>query len=54
MSDTGNAVVTMAVQIICGGLLYVVLACFYMIKIRRNPVLVNEGLKMLKIKYRFE
>ena len=49
-----SAVVTMAVQIVCGGLLYVLLASVYMIKIRKNPVLVNEGLKMLRIKYRFK
>ena len=50
---SSHALVTMAVQIICGAIVYILLGCFYMIKIRRNPVLVNEGLKMLKIKYRF-
>lgn len=50
---SSSALVTMAVQILCGGALYVLLGCFYMIKIRKNPVLVNEGLKMLRIKYRF-
>lgn len=53
-SISHSAVITMAVQVICGGALYVVLACFYMVKIRKNPVLVNQGLKMLKIKYRFK
>ena len=51
---SSHALITMAVQVICGAIVYVALGCFYMIKIRKNPVLVNEGLKMLKIKYRFK
>ena len=51
---SSHAIVTLAVQVICGAIIYVVLGCFYMIKIRKNPVLVNEGLKMLKINYRFK
>ena len=50
---SSSALITMAVQVVCGALVYVFLGFFYMIKIRKNPVLVNEGLKMLKIKYRF-
>lgn len=48
------ALVTMAMQVTCGAIIYVILGFFFMIKIRRNPVLVNEGLKMLRIKYRFK
>lgn len=50
---SGSAVITMTVQIICGAVVYTALASFYMIKIRKNPVLVNEGLKLLRVKYRF-
>lgn len=51
---SGNALVTMVVQVVCGALIYVSLGCFYMIKIHKNPVLVNEGLKVLRIKFRFK
>lgn len=51
---SSSALVTMAIQIACGAVIYILLGCFYMIKIRKNPVLVNEGLKMLKIKYRIK
>ena len=51
---SSHAVVTMALQIVVGGLLYVLLASFYMIKIIKKPVLVNEVLKTLHIKYRFK
>lgn len=51
---SSHALVTMVIQIMCGAIIYVSLGCFYMIKIRKNPVLVNEGLKMLRIKYRFK
>ena len=47
-----SALVTMAAQVLCGALVYVVIACIYMIA-TKQPVLVNEGLKMLKIKHRF-
>ena len=47
---SSNVVITMVVQMICGGILYMLLACFYMVKIRKNPVLVNEFFKMLRIK----
>ena len=53
-SISSSAIITMSIQIICGGMLYVILACFYMIKFRKNPVLINEGLKILKIKYLFK
>lgn len=52
-SLTRNPVITMIIQILCGALIYGILGSFYMIKIRKNPVLVNEGLKLLRIKYRF-
>ena len=51
---SNHALITIVVQIICGAIVYVSLGCFYMIKMRKNPVLVNEGLKMLRIKYRFK
>ena len=44
-------IVTILVQIIVGSLVYIILGAVYMIKIRKNPVLINEGLKMLKIPY---
>ena len=50
---SSSALLTLIVQILCGGLFYLLLGSFYMIKIRKNPVLVNEALKTLKIKYRF-
>lgn len=49
-----NAVITLAVQIICGAVLYICIASVFMVKIRKSPVLVNEGLKMFRIKYRFK
>ena len=51
---SSNPVLTMALQIICGGLLYTLLAGFYMVKLIKKPVLVNEMLKVLRIKYRFK
>ena len=51
---SSSALITMAVQVICGAIVYIFVGCFYMVKIRKNPVLVNEGLKMLRIKYRFK
>lgn len=50
---SNSAIITMIVQIISGTIVYVLLASIYMVKIRKNPVLVNEGLKILRIKYRF-
>ena len=47
------AVPTLILQICIGALVYLPLAFIYMIKIAKKPVLVNEGLKILKIKYRF-
>lgn len=52
-SVNSSAIITMGAQIIVGAIIYVMIACIYMIKIKRNPVLVNEGLKMLHIKKRF-
>lgn len=49
-----SSLVTMAVQVSCGAVVYVVIGCFYMVIIRKDPVLVNEALKMLRIKYRFK
>ena len=51
---SGSAVITMLIQIICGAIVYMALACLYMVKIVKNPVLVNEGLKMMRVKYRFK
>ena len=51
---SSSVLITMAVQVVCGAVVYVLLGCFYMLRIRKNPVLVNEGLKMLRIKYRFK
>lgn len=51
---SSSALITLAVQVICGVVVYTLIGCFYMVKIRKNPVLVNEGLKMLRIKYRFK
>ena len=48
-----NALIVMGLQVICGALLYIILSCFFMVRIRRNPVLVNEGLKLLRIRKRF-
>lgn len=50
---SGSALLTMAVQIISGAALYLILATFFMLKIRKDPVLVNEFLKALHINKRF-
>ena len=47
------ALVTMGLQVCCGAAVFIVLAVFYMVKIIRQPVLVNEALKILHISYRF-
>ena len=49
-----SALLNMVVQIVVGSVTYVALGCFYMIKVRKSPTLVNEGLRMFKIKYRFK
>lgn len=51
---SSSLLITMLVQVICGAAVYTVLGCFFMVKIRKNPVLVNEGLKILRIRYRFK
>ena len=51
---SSSAPLTIAIQVICGAVVYISLGCFFMIRIRKNPVLVNEGLKLLRIKYRFK
>ena len=48
-----NTAVTIVLQVVSGAVIYVLLACLFMVKIRKKPVLVNEGLKMLRIKKRF-
>lgn len=48
-----SAIITMGVQVVCGAIIYVVLACGYMIA-TKQPALVNEGLEMLRIKHRFK
>lgn len=50
---SGNALITMLVQIAVGGVIYLTLSFVYMVKIRKNPVLINECLKLLHIKKRF-
>lgn len=50
---SASALVTMIVQVICGAIVYVTFACIYMIATKQFT-LVNEGLKMLHIKYRFK
>lgn len=49
---SGTAVITIGIQVIAGTVVYMILAALYMVKVRKNPVLVNEGFKILKIKYR--
>ena len=44
----------MGAQVILGGIIYMLLAALYMIKIKKNPTLVNEVLKLLHIKKKFE
>ena len=51
---SSSAPLTIAIQVVCGAVVYISLGCFFMIRIRKNPVLVNEGLKLLRIKYRFK
>ena len=51
---SGNALITLIVQVICGAAVYTVFAGLYMIRIRKNPVLVNEALKLLHVSYRFK
>ena len=50
---SNNGLITMLVQIAVGGIVYTILGCVFMIKIRKNPCLVNEVMKILKIKFRF-
>lgn len=42
------------IQIITGGAVYMSASVFYIVKIKKDPILINEGLKMLHIKYRFK
>ncbi len=44
---------TLAIQVVSGAVIYIIAASVYMI-MTKQPVLVNEGLKTLKIKYRFK
>lgn len=51
LSNVSNSkVIIMGIQIIIGALVYVLISGFYMLKIRKNAVLINEGLKFLHIK----
>lgn len=52
-SVSSSAVITMAVQICVGAVIYLVLSTFFMVKIRKEPVIINECLKILHIKKRF-
>ncbi len=47
---SSSAVITMGIQIIVGALIYILLSFVFMVKIRKNPVLVNEALKLLHLK----
>lgn len=47
------AILIMAVQILCGVIIYLSFSAFYMVKIIKQPVIVNEALKFLHIKKRF-
>lgn len=53
-SIASGAVKVLLAQIVVGGIVYVIGATFYMIRIRKNPILVNEFLKIFKVKYRFK
>ena len=54
LSNVGHkAIITLLVQIACGGMFYVLVTGFYMVKIKRNPTIINQVLKILKIKYKF-
>lgn len=44
----------MGAQVILGGIIYMLLAALFMIKIKKNPTLVNEVLKLLHINKKFE
>ena len=46
-----SAPITLLIQILTGIMIYVLLSGFYMIKIIKNPVLINEGLKTLHIPF---
>ncbi len=48
-----SPILTMLVQILCGIIIYISLSAIYMIKIIKQPVLVNEVLKILHLKKRF-
>lgn len=48
-----SAILTMAVQILCGVIIYLSFSAIYMIKIIKQPVIVNEVLKFLHLKKRF-
>ena len=50
---SSNPIIVMAVQVAVGAALYISVACLFMVFVRKKPILVNEGLKILKIKYRF-
>ena len=45
--------IILCLQIVVGGVVYVTFAGIYMVKIRKNPIIINECLKMLHIKKRF-
>lgn len=47
-------VITMMVQIILGCIIYMFLAIIYMIKIKKNPTLVNEALKLFHVNKKIE
>lgn len=52
-SISGSALVTIATQIICGAVIYLILSSVYMIATKQTALL-NEVLKMFKIKFKFK
>ena len=44
----GHPLVTMALQVICGGVLYLLLSALFMVKVLKKPGPVNEALRLLR------
>ncbi|MBR2366466.1 MAG: hypothetical protein IKA78_04780, partial [Oscillospiraceae bacterium] len=49
-----GALATMLLQMSVGAVFYCLLGSFYMIKIKKEPKIVNEALKMLRIPLQFK
>lgn len=52
-SMNAGPVITMGLQIVAGAVIFIVLSSIYMIKILKQPIILNETLKTLKIRVRF-